>query len=131
MIGKSTINNQNNQNKKRDRLYRFNKNNYPELFEDLIITGGHSILVDELTELQKANTKKYWKTAKMTENKYRLLTCINENCIQYNITGSVNIYHFALEHNDSSANYGIYANGLLVETCDKRYLIEKSNMKLL
>jgi hypothetical protein len=28
-------------------------------------------------------------------------------------------------------NYGIYANGLLVESCSKRYLAELSGMKLL
>jgi hypothetical protein len=28
-------------------------------------------------------------------------------------------------------NYGIYANGLLVETCSKRYLSELSNMRIL
>ena len=28
-------------------------------------------------------------------------------------------------------NYGIYANGLLVETCSKRYLKELSNMNFI
>jgi hypothetical protein len=27
-------------------------------------------------------------------------------------------------------NYGVYANGLLVETCSKRYLKELSHMEL-
>lgn len=28
-------------------------------------------------------------------------------------------------------NYGIYANGLLVESCSRRYLKEMSNMSLI
>ena len=34
----------------KNQLYTCSTENYPELFEDLIITGCHSILVDELTE---------------------------------------------------------------------------------
>ena len=31
------------------------------------------------------------------------------------------IWHFALENDNYFSNYGIWANGLLVETCSKRY----------
>jgi hypothetical protein len=41
------------------------------------------------------------------------------------------IYHFALENDNYYMNYGVYANGLLVETCSKRYLTELSNMELI
>jgi len=41
------------------------------------------------------------------------------------------IYHFALENENVYANYGVLANGLLVETCSIRYLKELSNMDLL
>ena len=43
----------------------------------------------------------------------------------------MNIYHVALEHNDEYMNYGIYANGLLVESCSIDYLIKYSSMKIL
>jgi hypothetical protein len=45
--------------------------------------------------------------------------------------GVFNIWHIALENDDYYSNYGIYANGLLVETCSKRYLKEISGMTLL
>jgi hypothetical protein len=41
------------------------------------------------------------------------------------------IYHIALENEDYYMNYGIYANGLLVETCSKRYLSELSDMVMI
>jgi hypothetical protein len=37
----------------------------------------------------------------------------------------------ALENGDDNMNYGIYANGLLVEACSKHYLKEHSNMLLI
>jgi hypothetical protein len=41
------------------------------------------------------------------------------------------IYHIALENDDYYGNYGIWANGLLVETCSCRYLKEFSKMTIL
>ena len=41
------------------------------------------------------------------------------------------IWHFALENEDYYKNYGVYANGLLVETCSKRMMKEYSGMTLL
>ena len=48
------------------------------------------------------------------------------------ITGKMNDQLMkALENDNYYMNYGIYANGLLVETCSKRYLKELSNMTLI
>jgi hypothetical protein len=49
----------------------------------------------------------------------------------YEHAGTYNIYHFALENADYYMNYGVYANGLLVETCSQRYLKEIANMSLI
>ena len=43
----------------------------------------------------------------------------------------MNIYHLALKHRDIYMNYGIYANGLLVESCSERNLRCLSNMRML
>ena len=37
----------------------------------------------------------------------------------------------ALQNDDVRMNYGIYANGLLVETCSLHFLTNHSNMTLL
>ncbi len=36
------------------------------------------------------------------------------------------IWHIALDNDDYYMNYGIYANGLLVETCSKQYLDQQT-----
>jgi hypothetical protein len=132
MIGKSEITNPNNNERIKTRLYICKNNNYPEVFEDLIITGCHSILVDEFAdELQRENTIKINGDTYLTDNYYRIPACADERAIPYTEEGVFNIYHIALENDDYYMNYGIYANGLLVESCSKRYLKELSNMKLL
>ncbi len=41
---------------------------------------------------------------------------INESTI-YNTYGFFDIYHISLESNDVDINYAIYANNILVESC--------------
>ena len=113
------------------RLFRCSVAKYPELIEDLIITGYHSILVDTLTEEQRTKTIELMQRIYVTDDKYRLIACIDDRAEPYEGEGVFDIYHIALEHDDYYMNYGIFANGLLVETCSKRYLKELSGMTLL
>ena len=64
----------------------------------------------------------------ITDGKYRLPACASERSVVYRDAGNYRIYHFSLEHSDDYMNYGVYANGLLVETCSKRNLVELSGM---
>jgi hypothetical protein len=66
----------------------------------------------------------------ITDNYYRLPACADLRTRVYEREGDYTIYHLALENPDYYQNYGIYANGLLVESCSKRYLAELSGMKL-
>jgi len=91
-------------------------------FDDLIITGGHSILVDVLNDDEIIKTNKYWDVPKMIDNKYLLLACIDKNAEVYEKNGLMNIYHIALECEDIHRSFGIWANGILVETCSIDYL---------
>jgi hypothetical protein len=114
-----------------DRVYRLSTEKYPELFEDLYLTGWHAVLVDKLTDVQKAKTRQIFGKLYCTEGKFRLLSCLDERAELLELPGDYNIYHIALENPDYYSNYGILANGLLVETCSKRYLKEHSGMTLL
>jgi hypothetical protein len=131
MIGTSEIHNPGHDERIPSRLYKCTPDKYPDLFEDLYITGCHSILVDFLTEEQWDNTKYILGDIFKTDNHFRLMAFLDENAKPYNKHSYINIYHIALENNDYYMNYGIYANGLLVETCSKRYLSELSNMRIL
>jgi len=129
MIGKSTINNPGNSERKENRLYKCSKENYPELTEDLYITGCHSILVDEITDKQKEETINHLGKIYVTDKKYRLMACVDERSEPWNSEGTYTIWHLALENNDIKMNYGVFANGgLLVETSSLNYFKNWANL---
>jgi hypothetical protein len=132
MIGKREIYHPALQERIKDQLYKCSQSEYTEIFEPLIITGCHSILVDSFTsEEQKQKVIEVNDKIYVTDNKYRLPACADPCASIYETHGTYTIYHLALENDDYYMNYGIYANGLLVETCSKRYLKELSNMTLI
>jgi uncharacterized repeat protein (TIGR03803 family) len=130
MIGVSEIENEGSE-RIMNRLYRLKQTEYADLFDDLVITGCHSVLVDGLTHKQIQDTLQIFDMVFMTDDKYRLLACLDENAQPYEKSGDFTIYHIALDHADYFMNYGIYANGLLVESCSQRYLKELSGMRLI
>jgi hypothetical protein len=107
----------------KEQLYKCSPDNYPEVFEDLVLTGCHCILVDsikseeELEQIIEVNGRLC-----STDDKYRLPVCVDERSTVYEVPGTHTIYHMALEHDDYFMNYGIYANGLLVESTSKRFM---------
>jgi len=132
-IGHSKIYNSDNKLRSMNRLFKCTKENYPEITEDLIMTGCHGILVDEedITMEVRRKTKELtrddvWQTGK----KFRMLTCIDERAEPYEEEGTFPIWHFALDHYDRFMNYGVYANGLLVESCDINTINEFSGLEL-
>jgi hypothetical protein len=132
MIGKRTIYHFALKERIKDQLYKCSKDNFNEIFEPLIITGCHSILVDDfISEEQKQKVIELTGYTYVTDNKYRLPACADLRTSVYETPGTYTIYHLALENNNYVMNYGIYANGLLVETCSQRYLKELSNMTLI
>ena len=132
IIGKKTIHHGAFTERIKDQLYVCSKEEYPEVFEELVITGCHSILVDDFkSDEEKRKADEVNGRTCVTDNKYRLPACVDKRTRVYETRGDYTIYHFALENDDYFMNYGVYANGLLVETCSKRYLKELSNMELL
>lgn len=131
MIGTSALSNPGDESRITNRLYKCSKELYPDLFEDLYITGCHSILVPSLTDDQWENTKAILGNVYITDNHFRLMACVDEKAQPYKRDAIIDIYHIALENEDYYMNYGVYANGLLVESCSKRYLTELSNMRII
>jgi hypothetical protein len=133
VIGHSKIYNSDNKLRHLNRLFKCTKENYPEITEDLIITGCHGILVDKtvFTDELRQKTKELTRDDEwVTDDKFRLLTCLDERAEPYEEEGTFPIWHFALDHFDKYMNYGVYANGLLVETCDIYNMEEHSGLEL-
>jgi len=89
-------------------------------------------LVDEFTSPeQRENTLQILGDVYITDDKYRLPACLDENATVFETPGEYTIYHFALENADYYMNYGVFACGLLVESSSKRYMKECSQMTLM
>jgi hypothetical protein len=132
LMGKGTVQNPGTDERIENRLYKCSTSAYPELSDDLFITGGHSILVDSITDKQNEELKKNLGKIFVTDRKYRLIAYVDERAEPWVSEGTYTVWHFALEHEDDGMNYGVYANGgLLVETCSIRSLKNRSNMTLL
>jgi len=130
-IGTSKIYNPANSMRSKNRLYRCSKENYPELKEDLVITGCHAVLVSDITDEQRRELIDIQGKVYVTEDYYRLIACVDKRAIPYEKEGLFNIWHFALENDNYYFNYGVFANGLKVETASKRMMKEMSGMNLL
>ena len=132
LIGRSPISNSGSTDRSQNRLYVCRTDRYPELKTDLYLTGCHSLLVDQLTADQIAQTRIILGNIYITGKKYRLMACIDERAEPWVSEGNYTVWHLALENQYPRANYGIFVNGgLLVESCSLFYLQNHSNMELM
>jgi len=106
-----------------NQLYTYSREKNPDLIEDLHLTGGHSFLLDTLTEEESTNMKQIqWPNDEfMVEDKYKLLACFSSE-LYVATEQHADVYHFTLEppeNTKSSHVYGVYANGILAESCSQ------------
>jgi len=124
IIGTKKIYNPRNNYRVKDRLFICTPDKFPELKENLIVTGYNSILVDSMNEQQTINTLSVSQEILITDDKYRLMTFLDEKAEPYLEEGEYSIYHITLDHPDDRMNFGIYANGLLVNSCSRASMEE-------
>lgn len=129
LIGKKTIHNSPDSNIK-NRLFRYSQHICPELIEDLCITGEHCALVNVVSDEKLQEIKDHMGKIYTTEGDYRVPAHLDSRAKPYEKEGLYTIWHFALENESPHANYGVYANGLLVESASEEYLQDYSNMEL-
>jgi hypothetical protein len=115
MIGTSTLNNPGHTERIRERLYIYPKH-------ELIMTGGHAVLLDSINGEQIKRILTSLKKMYFTEGKIRLLAMDDDEAEPYRISGPIEIYNFVLESPVENSNYGIYANGVLVESSFRSWI---------
>jgi hypothetical protein len=117
---------------KLNQLYTYSREKNPDLIEDLHLTGGHSLLVDGLIEEESNDMKQisWHRDEYAVEDKFKLLACFSRDiCVA--AEQHVDIYHFTLEPPENAKPthvYGIYANGILAESCSQGAM-EKISVK--
>jgi hypothetical protein len=127
-IGKIVVQNPGNHKRSKDCLYQLTKKNYPELFEDLIVSSCTSISVDKSTHARRNNTAEYLKHVGTIEDTYSLLAYHDERAIPYEKAGTYTMYQLAVQNNGNS---GAYANGLFMGTANANWLQIISKMTII
>jgi hypothetical protein len=128
LIGKNTL--VNNPSKFNACMFKMEKTEENDLLEDLIVTGGHAILVDDLCEYEHENNSIFGETQKI-DGKYLLLSCVSKKFKKIEDTQLYTYYHLILENNDDDEErFGIWANGILTETPSKNYYLSHMHMHI-
>ena len=107
----------------KNQIYTYTQKSNPELIEDLYLTGGHSLLVDALSETESNDMKQAeWLDSDfIVEDKYKLMCCFNKK-LDVSASQNVELYRFTLEPPENATPthvYGIWANGILSESSSK------------
>jgi hypothetical protein len=104
-------------------MYIMEKTN--DMIDDLIVTGGHSILEDEYdnTETKSLHMELFGGSLDPIDDKVLVLAGKSSKFRQIDNKETYDIYHIALgEDCDEDKRYGIWANGILTESTYKKVL---------
>ncbi len=113
----------NNVNDYKNSMYIMKKQE--NMTNDLIVTGGHSILVDnyKTDKIERKHKKTFGSKLDPIDDKKLLLAGFSDSFTQIKGDDIYDIYHIVLEGEDGkSKRYGIWANGVLTESAYKNIL---------
>ncbi len=104
-------------NKYSSCMYCIKKTDENCLIENLIVTGGHSILVDSLDGFEEQNKVYFQGETLKIDDKYLLVAPLIPNVEKLTSKDEFTYYHFVLHNDgDNDKRFGVYANGILTET---------------
>ena len=109
----------------KNRLYMYRRGclDGKKPFADLVVTGEHSALVPSLQYVEKNFMIRHFGSAKTTDDQFHLLAQYDARAVPYEPRGVFTVYHFALAcGRDYERHYGVYANGMLMESCSVNHL---------
>lgn len=112
-------------------MYKMKKTSSNGLTEDLMLTGGHGMMMDHLTAQQRLDQSDYWEDTPYIEDKEMLMVGLNDAFEKIETNEIFTIYHMMLENDGKKERaFAIYANGILVET-PNQHQFEKMKLNLL
>ena len=93
---------------------------------NVIVTGKHGILVDEITTEEIKNIKKCGIILRNIDYKQVLPACASDKFEKITDIFEFELWHFVLENDDESKNYGVYiTDGILSESCSEKAFLNE------
>jgi alpha-tubulin suppressor-like RCC1 family protein len=109
-------------------MYRMLKTDDNGLIEDLTLTRNHGVLVEKLTENEEVKVDK--NNLLVIDNLLAIITADSDKFEKVMDTNVYKYYHFALETDgDNDRRFGVWANGILVETPSNNMMDGALNIK--
>jgi alpha-tubulin suppressor-like RCC1 family protein len=109
-------------------MYMMVKTKDNQLIDDLTLTRNHGILVEKLSENEERKIDK--NTLPIIDNLLSIITADSDKFEKVMDNNIYKYYHFSLETDgDNDRRFGVYANGLLVETPSINMMNNALNIK--
>ena len=109
-------------------MYRMLKTDDNGLIEDLTLTRNHGILVEKMSEDEEKKVDK--NNLQIIDNLLSIITADSDKFEKVLDTNVYKYYHFALETDgDNDRRFGVWANGILVETPSNNMMDGALNIK--
>ena len=109
-------------------MYRMKKTKDNGLIEDLTLTRNHGVLVEKLTENEEKIIDK--NNLPVIDNLLSIITADSDKFEKVLDTNVYKYYHFSLDGDgDNDRRFGVWANGLLVETPSNNMMDGVLNIK--
>lgn len=103
-------------NKITSQIWKMSKSKNPRLTKDLYLTGGHSIIVDELSPSEMEKQGAYFSVPEEIDNKLLLMAGFSDSFEKVKKTKKYRSYHFLLEPSGDNLRYIVWANGIESES---------------
>lgn len=97
-------------------MYIMKKGNHVDLFDDLIITGDHSILVEHIFKNERIIMRKRLMGEEQIGPKKLVMSSVSNFFEQITNNNEYTHYHFCVEDEETShMKFGVWSNGILAE----------------
>lgn len=107
-------------------MYKMEKTEQNGLLKDLLITGGHSIMVDSISEEEykrygELGLSNFFEENKIDDKK-ALLACVSDEFMKLTDSNIYTCYQIVPENDgNDDRRFCVWANGILIETSSKKY----------
>jgi len=125
-VGTRELTNPSSTDRLANRLYTLSKASYPSLTEDLTITGNRSTLIPTASDVEKRQMIVAHGRICVTDKKFCLPSAADAHATPFTVEGAITVYNFSLDHPIATMNYGVYANGLVVDCSSKAHMMNKA-----
>jgi hypothetical protein len=111
------------------KLHKLSKSKNKDLFDDLYVSGQHSILVDNIDDKYNSKIMEKWTKLLQIEDKHLLMAYVSDDFEEILDDNEYELFHIILDNPlDIKKQFGIWTNGILSESMSESTFKKKSRL---